>query len=329
MVLAETIPLPPLAEQKRIVAKVEALLAWVNAARERLSRVPAILKRFRQSVLASACSGRLTASWPPKSAAEVSSGDGALPEGWQSVQFKEVCEEITVGHVGPMAKEYVESGIPFLRSQNVREFRFEPVGLKFITPRFHQKLKKSALTPGDVVVVRSGNAGVACVIPSNLLEANCADLVIVRPGTRLDSQYAAIFLNSSAAKTHVEAEKVGIAQGHFNIGSMRKTPLPLPPVVEQHEIIRRVEALFALADSIETRVAATTRSAEKLPQAILAKAFRGELVPTEAELARQEGRDYEPASVLLDRIRAERSEGNGPAAARHTERRRTRKRSGC
>jgi len=71
--------------------------------------------------------------------------------------------------------------------------------------------------------------------------------------------------------------------------------------------VRRVEALFRLADAIEKRVAAATTWADKLTQAILAKAFRGELVPTEAELARREGRDYEPASVLLERIRAERA----------------------
>jgi type I restriction enzyme S subunit len=80
----------------------------------------------------------------------------------------------------------------------------------------------------------------------------------------------------------------------------------LPPIEEQHEIVRRVEALFKLADKIEKRVEAATKRADKLTPAILAKAFRGELVPTEAELARQEGRDYEPASALLKRIKAER-----------------------
>lgn len=72
--------------------------------------------------------------------------------------------------------------------------------------------------------------------------------------------------------------------------------MPYCPLKEQQEIVRRVEALFKLADAIEERVAAATLRAERLTQAILAKAFRGELVPTEAELARSEGREYEPAS---------------------------------
>jgi type I restriction enzyme S subunit len=88
---------------------------------------------------------------------------------------------------------------------------------------------------------------------------------------------------------------------------------PMPPLSEQHEIVRRVDALFKLADAIEARVAAATARADKITRAILAKAFRGELVPTEAELARQEGRDYEPASVLLARIRTARA--NSKAAS--------------
>jgi len=90
----------------------------------------------------------------------------------------------------------------------------------------------------------------------------------------------------------------------------------LPPLAEQHEIVRRVDALFALADKIEARVTAATARVEKITQAILAKAFRGELVPTEAELARVEGRDYEPASVLLERIRAERGDGSDESGAK-------------
>jgi biopolymer transport protein ExbB/TolQ len=77
-------------------------------------------------------------------------------------------------------------------------------------------------------------------------------------------------------------------------------------LIEQYEFIRRVESLFKLADSVEKRVAAASVRAEKLTQSILAKAFRGELVATEAELARREGRSYEPASTLLARIKAER-----------------------
>jgi type I restriction enzyme S subunit len=95
----------------------------------------------------------------------------------------------------------------------------------------------------------------------------------------------------------------GVAYTGINIRDLKRLPLPVPPYSEQIEIVRRVEALFKLADAIEKRLEAATKRADKLTRAILGKAFRGELVPTEAELARREGRTYEPASALLERIR--------------------------
>jgi type I restriction enzyme S subunit len=87
------------------------------------------------------------------------------------------------------------------------------------------------------------------------------------------------------------------------VGEIKRFPVPIAPLEEQEEIVRRVEALFSLADAIEKRVALATQRVEKTTHAILAKAFRGELVPTEAELARRDRRPYKPASVLLERIR--------------------------
>jgi type I restriction enzyme S subunit len=331
-------PVPPIAEQKRIVAKVEELLARVNAARARLAKIPLLLKRFRQSVLAAACSGQLTAEWrdehadttpvttlldnlaperracwqkrnprrkyvPPLRVAPEELPE--IPAPWAWTNFDHCSWEITVGHVGPMKNRYVDSGIPFLRSQNVRPLRFSPEGLVFIEPDFHGSLRKSALYGGEILVTRSGaNTGDCCVYPEDAREANCADLVITRPLSGLLPQYGAIYVSSPDGQARIGLRETGMAQPHFNIGAMRVKAFPLPPTSEQQEIVRRVDALFALADKIEARVQTATARVEKITQAILAKAFRGELVPTEAELARQEGRDYESADQLLARIKA-------------------------
>ena len=279
------IPLAPLAEQKRIADKLDALLARVDAARARLDLVPAILKRFRQSVLAAATSGELTREWRGGGDAE-----------WKKILFEESCSEITVGHVGKMADAYCRKGIPFLRSQNVRPFRFDPAGLMYIQVEFHKRLQKSKLKPGDVVVVRSGAPGQCCVIPESISEANCADLVIVRPRQELLPDYACIFINSESSQVHVRSEQVGVAQQHFNVGSMKRTPLLLPTIDEQREIVRRVESLFALADRVQAQYDHARVKVDKLTAALLAKAFRGELVP-------QDPND-EPADKLLERLRA-------------------------
>jgi type I restriction enzyme S subunit len=129
---------------------------------------------------------------------------------------------------------------------------------------------------------------------------------VLQPREALHLGYLEEYLNSPIL--NLTPFLTGIDQVKLNREAMDRIPVPLPPLAEQHEIVRRVEALFGLADAIEKHMAVVTARAEKLTQAILAKAFRGELVPTEAELAWQEGRTYEPASALLDRIRAERGQ---------------------
>lgn len=209
------IPVPPVEDRRLIIEAVNVALAKQSAIPPRLASARRVIERFRQAVLAAACSGRLTEGWRN---AWISLAD--MPAGWQSIPFADVCEHITVGHVGKMITEYQDQGIPFLRSQNVRELRFDSKDIKYISPEFHHRLKKSELRPGDIVIVRSGFVGTACVIPDSLSEANCSDLVIARPGPRLRSQYGAIFVNSPQMKAHINDVKVGSAQSHFNTRSM-------------------------------------------------------------------------------------------------------------
>ena len=115
-------------------------------------------------------------------------------------------------------------------------------------------------------------------------------------------------MNSSFGAAHVASKLVGVAQAHFNVCSMKETPLPLPPVEEQTEIVRRVETLFAFADRLEARLAQAQTAATRLTPALLAKAFRGELVP-------QDPND-EPAAELLRRLLAERASAPKASAGR-------------
>ena len=174
---------------------------------------------------------------------------------WPTVQLEEVCEHITVGHVGPMVNEYIESGVPFLRSQNVRPFRFDPTELKFIAPAFHAKLKKSALRPMDVVVTRSGaNTGQCCIIPPHLTDANCSDLVIIRPSERIDPWYLMYVLNSDWGRATIAGGVVGAAQHHFNIGVARIFPVQLPPLPVQRRIAGILSAYDELMENSQRRI---------------------------------------------------------------------------
>lgn len=174
---------------------------------------------------------------------------------WPLVKLKDVCTEVTVGHVGPMASEYVESGIPFLRSQNIAPFRINPDGLKFISEGFHRKLKKSAISTGDVVIVRTGYPGTACVVPATLGVANCADLVIVRPRkNEIDPWFLSAIFNSAWGRGTVAGSLVGVAQQHFNVGVAKEMTLSLPPIQTQQKISSILSAYDDLIENNTRRI---------------------------------------------------------------------------
>jgi type I restriction enzyme S subunit len=153
-----------------------------------------------------------------------------------------------------MVNEYRETGIPFLRSQNVRPFRFDPAELKFISPDFHAKLRKSALRPNDVVVTRSGaNTGQCCIIPPYLTDANCSDLVILRPSKRINPWFLMYVLNSDWGRATIAGGVVGAAQHHFNIGVAKQFSVLLPALPLQHRIAGILSAYDELIENCDRR----------------------------------------------------------------------------
>lgn len=156
---------------------------------------------------------------------------------WEEISLGEAASEVTVGYVGPMAAAYVPDGIPFFRSLNIEPYRFNTNDLKFITEEFHRKIKKSTLRPGDVVIVRTGKPGTCAVVPPFIEEANCSDLVIVRPSVKLDPYYLCYYINSHAQR-YVAAYSVGAVQQHFNVASAKTIRLKLPSIGSQYEIAK-------------------------------------------------------------------------------------------
>jgi type I restriction enzyme S subunit len=324
------LPIPPLAEQRRIVEKVEALLAQVNAARARLAKVPTILKRFRQSILSAACSGHLTEDWrrrhldlpDPASllarrrAQETTKTPDAdalpdIPQSWAWAFLPEL-GELNRGksrHRPRNDPRLYGGAYPFIQTGDVA--------------RSGGRISTHGQTYNDAGLAQSRlwPAGTVCIT----IAANIADSgILAYPACFPDSvvgfaadpeiavgEYVEFFVRT--ARQDLAQFAPATAQANINLEILREVAVPFPPLPEQREIVHRVDALFKLADTVEARLAAATARTDKLTQAILAKAFRGKLVPTEAELARQEGRDYEPASALLARIRAERAASKAAA----------------
>jgi type I restriction enzyme S subunit len=310
------LPLPPLAEQRRIVAAVEGVLAKVNAARERLHRVPSILKRFRQAVLTAACSGRLTPNsvFIPvedngsKHELCATAGLESLPTGWELPELETIRDDrrgISYGVLKP--GPFVQGGIPLLRIVDIESGIASTQEAHRIGTELSEQYNRTLLQGGEVLVSLVGTIGRVAIVPAELRGTNIhRNLALIAPSERIDSRYLAFALSSDWVQKQIAFVTVGASQPLFNLGDLKRLLIPLPPPPEQQEIVRRVGELFALADSIEARLADARQMADQLTQSVLAKAFRGELVPTEAELARREKRSYEPAADLLARIRAER-----------------------
>jgi hypothetical protein len=169
------------------------------------------------------------------------------------------------------------------------------------------QLTRYCLRKGDVVLARRGEMGRAAVVTAREDGFICGTgSLFLRPDAeRIDSNFISLFLRSPDTVNQLLADSVGTTMANLNQGIVAALEIPNFEMDEQQEIVRRVEKLFKLANAIEKRLALGAARAEKLTQAILAKAFRGELVPTEAELARQEGRSYESAAELLKRLNAQ------------------------
>lgn len=326
------IPLAPLNEQRRIVAKLEKLLAKVDSCNERLEKIPAILKQFRQSVLAAACSGRLTEDWRKKNPVEESvenilkniqekrikqaltstqksnikniysyreQGDPSeLPEGWRYVTLDKLCESF---QYGTSSKSMKTGKIPVLRMGNLQNGEIDWNDLVYTSNE--KEIEKYKLQPGDVLFNRTNSpelVGKTSIYRGERPAIFAGYLIRIKSYKELNPEYLNIYLNSIYAKEHCLMVKTdGVSQSNINAQKLGKFEIPFCAIAEQNEIFRRVEALFKIADQIEERYKKAKTYVERLTQAILAKAFRGELVP-------QDPND-EPASVLLERIRQEKA----------------------
>ena len=174
--------------------------------------------------------------------------------GWREVVLGDVCNRVTVGHVGKMATEYVDDGVYFLRSQNIKPFSISVEGLLRITEGFHRRISKSALKAGDVVVVRTGYPGTAAVVPPELDGSNCADLVVITPSEELNPHMLAALFNSAWGRSTVGGQLVGSAQQHFNVGSAKAMRLRLPSRPTQDQIAAILCSLGHLIENNRYRI---------------------------------------------------------------------------
>ena len=293
------IPLPPLAEQRRIVAKLENLFAQLDAAVDSLKKAQAQLQRYRQSILKTAFEGELTREWreahpselEPTSVSEVSTQEGLseLPEGWEWTTLANCAEILDSQRIPINAKE--------------RETRISGKSESELYPYYGATGRVGWIDDYlfDEELVLLGEDGApfldflkdtAYLIRDKSWVNNHAH--VLRAKSEVTSnQFLCHYLNTFDYHGYL----TGTTRLKLNQSAMRKIPVPLSPLPEQKQVVSELERNLSVADEIEATIKSELKRSERLRQSILKHAFSGKLVPQDL--------NDEPASVLLEKIREE------------------------
>ncbi|MGA4495795.1 restriction endonuclease subunit S [Vreelandella venusta] len=308
-----TVPIPPLAEQKVIADKLDTLLAQVDNTKARLERIPAILKRFRQSVLAAAVSGRLTEEW--RGTPSCSFGKPPLtigpekeeaPDSWRWEKLTDLAI-LESGHTPRKSKpEYWKNGdVPWISLQDIRKAHGKVITKTKFMPNMEGIKNSSArlLPAGTVCFSRDISVGYTTVMGREM--ATTQHFVNWICGERINNIY--LMYSFMAAKNHLTISGQGSTVKTIYMPACKQFRLLTPPLEEQTEIVRRVDQLFAHADRIEQQVNQALARVNTLTQSILAKAFRGELTEQWRKDNPELTSGENSAEALLERIKAERA----------------------
>lgn len=294
-------PLPPLAEQERIVAKTEELFSSLDKGIELLKTAQGQLKVYRQAVLKQAFEGRLT---------NKDVKDGELPEGWTEQRVGQMLRSIHGGTTAVPTDTLTDYTI--LRSSSVRAGSIDYSDIRYISANDFEG-NTSIVREGDLLFTRLngtieyvGNCALVVKgFQKNLMYPD--RLYCARVIDESYSKYIELIFQAPYVRKIIE-KKAKSTAGHkrISIPDIRELTIPVPPSHEAQKIVSEIESRLSVCDKLEESIAQSLGQAEAVRQSILKKAFEGRLVPQDP--------DDEPASFLLKRIRAEREAvGSAPS----------------
>ena len=315
------IPLPPLPEQQRIIAKLDAVFGHLDRVREKLDRIPELLKNFRQQVLTQAVTGELTREWregkdlreweenlisflkeretvffnsfkiktdkirkPEYINHPLTDLKKAAIQGWLKGPIGLICDSIVPGRDKPksFSGEIPWVTMPILKNEIINKTDAE----LFLTEEEIQSAKAKVIPNGSVVMSIVGRFGIASIL-------NCEAVINQQLHAFLPCPILApkfLFYQILTSEKYLNDISTSTTVAYINKTNANSLPVNIPPIEEQEEIIKQVETLFSLADKIESQYQSLKAKTAQLPQAVLAKAFRGELVGQEVkEYVREAG----------------------------------------
>jgi len=314
--------LAPTSEQTRIVAKMDEILEKVESTQARLARIPHIIKQFRQSVLAAAASGKLSEEWRGDSSysemdlnLEKTDKSFYMPTAWTKIRLSDACQVIS-GHAFKSQNFLNEGKVPAIKISNIQYGQFEVKNQQFLPSEYLNIYKKFVVIDGDLLMALTrpitNDTLKVCRYPSEqptgLLNQRVAKFIFKNENEKALFE---LLFQSDYFKVQVLDKLSETLQPNLSPVDLKKFIIATPNELEQTEIVRRVEQLFAYADVIEQQAKTAKERVDNLTQAILAKAFRGELTADWRAANPDLISGDNSAAALLARIQAERATASG------------------
>ena len=311
------IPIPPLPEQHRIVAKIEELFSDLDAGAEALRKAKAQLRLYRQAVLKAAFEGRLTAAWREAHKVEKFIGDNsnliqenapdlfALPRGWGWAKLNIVCNKIQDGsHFSPKVQydSPAEGRYLYITAKNIKENGIDLSNVTYVDNDFHKSIiDRCNPGKGDVLLIKDGvKTGIAAINQLKTEFSLLSSVALFKTNKMiLLPHYLKHYLNSPVGFRMITGQMTGTAIKRIILDKLRTSYIPLAPFPEQQKIVEEIERLLSIANEVENSIDRGLKQSRIMRQSILKKAFQGGLVPQDPE--------DEPAAELLKRIKAEKA----------------------
>ncbi|WP_452598905.1 restriction endonuclease subunit S [Pontimicrobium sp. MEBiC01747] len=283
-------PLPPLVEQKAIVKKIEGLFSSLDSGIADLKKAQDQLVIYRQAVLKKAFEGEEIINSKKIELKNITSkiGSGSTPKGGRA--------------------NYKTSGIPLVRSLNIHFDYIKYDGLAFIDKYQAEKLKNVIVQEGDVLLnITGASIGRVNIAPKEFNNGRVNQHVsIVRPKDNIfNTKFLKFYLQSSKIQNWIANVNVGATRQGLTKSALENLKIPIPSLEEQHQIVREIESRLSVCDNVEKSIKESLQKAQALRQSILKKAFEGTLLTKDEITACKAHPEYEPASVLLERIMEE------------------------
>ena len=288
-------PIPPLPEQKRIVYRIESLFAKLDEAKEKIQQVLDGAEMRKAAILHKAFTGELTKTWRREN--NITTTDDVnreklskeceeydipyeIPDEWRWVTFNEVCTFIGSG-VTPKGGQavYTDSGIPFIRSQNVLNGKLDLSDVAYISDETNEKMKRTQIIGGETLLnITGASIGRSCYVPQEQSVGNVNQHVcILRFKNYINGYIPQLWLNSPKMQEFINFNQVGQTRQALNFKQIRGIYFPLPPLQEQLEMVRIIKYEINKLDVVCNSLANLAVRIDTMKKSILAKAFRGEL----------------------------------------------------